>query len=293
MNHLIDTNESVITLNINSDRKIGTVSNTISGIEIPLNFRLSHDNDYNLLFGVKNARIPISYYNINDNNNVLNYQIDVTTYTYTITSKQYTITTLGTHLDTNTPFTLTYDSETYKFNITHATDDFTILSTSTCLKTLGLSNQDHTSIAQSLTSNQVADISYTKNIIIASTTLQTRNLNNTGGSTSYVLTRIPLSVDPGSVQPYEDTDMTIIENRDYNVIDLYVLDDDYNEIDLNGVNYTLTLRFAYQQKSIIRETQYMKLQRLLDESKMINNYESKGTKERKRLERSKKDTPLT
>ena len=204
MSHFIDTNESVITVNINSDRKLYTVPNTISGIVMPLNFRLSHDNDYNLLFGVKNARVPISYYNINDNNNTLNYQINETTYSHIITTKQHTITTLGTYLDTNTPFTLTYDSETYTFTITHATDDFTILSTGTCLKPLGLSNQNHTSSNQSLTSDQVADLSYTKNIIIASTTLHTRNLNNTGGSTSYVLTKIPLSVDPGSVQPYED-----------------------------------------------------------------------------------------
>ena len=268
MSHFIDTNESVITVNINSDRKLYNVPNTVSGIVIPMNFKLSHDNDYNLLFGVKNARIPISYYNINDNNNTFKYQIDATTYTLTITNKNYSITTFGTYLDTNTPFTFAYDSEISKFTITHATDEFTILSSSSCLKPLGFSSADHTSSGLSLTSNQVVDISYTKNIIIASTSIQTRNLNNTGGSTSYVLTRIPLSVDPGSIQHYEDTDMSIIENRDYNSFDLYILDDDFNEIDLNGVNYTLTLRFAYQQKSIIRETEFMKLRRYIDESKL-------------------------
>lgn len=89
---------------------------------------------------IENIRIPVSFYNINSNNNILTFLDAATTETATISPGNYTVDELLTELQVQmnlqvagTPYTLSYDDINQKVNIANSSaniltiDDATLL----------------------------------------------------------------------------------------------------------------------------------------------------------------------
>ena len=87
-----------------------------------------------------NAQIPVSYYTINETNNLF----ALSTGSYTLINGNYNATSFKTMLLAllGATFSLTLDNSTGKYTLSK-TGGFTILSTKTCYKILGLEKTNH------------------------------------------------------------------------------------------------------------------------------------------------------
>jgi hypothetical protein len=203
------------------------------------------DDQYHIYLSVVNASIPLSYYNVNNNNNTLNYQLSGgSAITIVLTNGNYNVNTLMTLLNSVlTNFTVSYNSITNKYNFVHATTDFTFYNTSTCFSILGLTSNDQLSIARILPSNRCINLSPLRTFMISSN-LKTGNVNLSATEILNILCTIPIvSNNTGVVNYSNDNDFKC--NLYTNVlgsINIKITDQDGNNIDFNGVNWFLTLQ---------------------------------------------------
>ena len=139
-------------------------------IEIP--------SQYHIYVSVQHAVIPFTFYNINSSNNTLNYNINDNIFTVIIPEGNYNINNLKTYLSTAMGgFTIVYNSINNRFTFTHSTNNFIILSSSTCLSLIGLLAQDNYSTGLRLTSNRAVNLAPIRCICV-STNLKTFNIEN-------------------------------------------------------------------------------------------------------------------
>lgn len=198
--------------------------------------------------------IPFTYYNVNSNYNVLKILSGVTTYTVTVPVGQYSITNLLTTLTSLLnalgvgTFTLSYDSVTFKITITNGTIAFTYLGTvSTINDILGFNSVD-TSSALTHTGDNIFNLGGTDYIDIVSRTLSNSESKSrsTSSSGSNIIIRIPTSqYSFGQTifyQPFHNHQWTFRMNLQED-IDLLLIDDSGNQIDLNGRDWEMTLKY--------------------------------------------------
>ena len=122
--------------------------------------------------------IPISFYIINEYNNVLKIQnSDNSITTFTFTFGNYTCSQFVKYLNTvMTGYTITFSSITNKITIVKSNNtNFTLLTSSTCLSVIGFNKKtSHTSVSYSLTSDQVVDFRGNNQILIDYNNFTTR-----------------------------------------------------------------------------------------------------------------------
>ena len=258
--HIHNTRESSQTITINSNfakeyNNNNTGNFTYEFTEILVRYH------YNVLLSVNYIQLPISWYNVNSNNNQLVYTINTVETTLEIDKQNYDIDSLVTWLNTNwTNFTVTYDSYKNKMTYTHSTSEFTIESTSSCLKLLGLSATDHTSVGFVLTSDNVCDLSYTKAVNVCCEEISSKNIG-LDGDYKNILVSIPVNADANSVLSYYNYSgkRTIITNRSLYKLHIHIEDDDGNEINLNGLNWLIEIEvdFVYLRPQLLNESDYI------------------------------------
>ena len=195
---------------------------------------------------VANAVIPISYYNINNSNNIIQYGItgNSTVYTVTIPVGNYNVLQLRDYLNTAMPnIVVAYNTLTNKYTFTHSTTDFTIFSTSTSQVLLGLNIYDKTSISKVLVSDNCIDMSPIKSLLIK-TRLQTGNMNRMYPQSTNILCAIPVNAGKFENLQY-DNKSNYKSNLYMNVLNeimIKITDQDNNVIDFNGCNWFITLQ---------------------------------------------------
>jgi hypothetical protein len=205
-------------------------------IEIP--------NGFHIYLSVQNASIPFSFYNFNSLTNTLSYILNGITTNIIITEGNYNITQLITYLSSVTPFTITYNSITNKFNFTHTTYNFTFKSTSLCLSMLGfIPLIDVSSTALSLTSTNCINIQNIKRINISSN-LITYNISKGLLNNYSILASIPINKPAFTIIEYSNTNhfRTNLFINNITSIKIKLIDEYGRLINLNGQNYCLTLQ---------------------------------------------------
>jgi hypothetical protein len=206
-------------------------------IEIP--------SQYHMYVSVEHASIPTTFYNINSNNNILVYVINLVTYTLEITKGNYNVTTLKNYLMTNmNNFTIIYDSIINAFTFTHTYYDFTISSNSTCLSLIGFFKTDTTSVSKILTSTRAVNLCSIRCICVH-TNLKTSNISKTNTNCFNILCSIPITVSPLSIQPYTNNNNFKVNTFSNNIsmLSIKLCDQLGNLIDLNGANWSMTIQF--------------------------------------------------
>lgn len=206
--------------------------------------------NHNMTIKVLNFTMPVSYTLVNSTNNTL----VVSGTTYTLTSGNYTATTLKSHLSSLlSGYTISFSSSTNKYTFTHSSTNFTISSSSTCLKLLGFpSGEDTTSSGLTLTSTYPIDLSGDNVMYIDVANLLTTNLSSAEGSRTSIVKSVLLSVPYGSVLYNEDSTgsqgATIQEDHiGFLHIRLYG-EDATTLLDLNNSNWVMALEIGFIEK---------------------------------------------
>ena len=218
-------------------------------------------------FAVSGSSIPLAFYNINTLNNTLvvsGHSVTNANGTYTLTKANYTTTSLLTamtntsttndelFINTNnalfgTYFNVTYDQTLEKYTFTaigNSNSTFTFGSASTMLKALGF--EKATSITSlttnTLTSSYLIDLSFTKCILITSRDLPTNGVDSDSpAATSITLATAYLTQNAPSIMTFQSYFEIKTTQRSINDITIDLLDENRNYIDMNGLDWMITL----------------------------------------------------
>ncbi len=203
------------------------------------------DDQYHIHLGVSSASIPLSFYNVNTNNNLLRYNLllgeNINVY---IPIGNYNITTFTTMLNTLlTNITVVYSVSLNKYTFTHATSDFTISNASTCLSLIGFTEFFHTSSSRILISDRCINLSPVRSFTISCNS-KTGNINKASPSIQNILCSIPISSNMLGIVNYTDPNnfQSNLFTSVLNNISIQITDQDGEYIDFNGVNWFMTLQ---------------------------------------------------
>lgn len=197
---------------------------------------------------IMNAQIPMSYYIINEYNNILKYKIgNGSIQTAYFEYGNYNATTFITEFKAKLggSFNITLNKLNGKYSITN-NNNFTILSSgSTVLKVIGFdANTNYTSTSSTLNAPYPCNFAGITRIKITSDVLQTYSMDSiTGGFSNNLQT---LSVNSGSygILLFENTQRfrATLRNKWVDYFDINFLDDNDNYIDFNNIDWHMTLQ---------------------------------------------------
>jgi hypothetical protein len=200
---------------------------------------------------VQNAQIPISFYNINVYNNILNITYNSTPYTLTLTRGNYNSTTLINEIIAQlltvsiSDITITISSITGLLTFTRAGSlNFTINSTGTINKVLGfVVGTTYTSIGGILTAPFPLNLLGILKLKIASDELNTNNYDSSVSGSLNILATIPIEAGSFGLILYDNISNTqsILSNPLLNGFDLKIYGDDNNLVNFNNVGWTVSL----------------------------------------------------
>lgn len=246
----------IITLNSQDGDKLnGTYLSNIQ-----FNFSGLLKEDKNLIrsyITVLNAQIPVSFYIIDETNNILYYSDGTTTKTIIITIGNYNgnqmVTALNAGFTSNgSLITTILNSQTglLYFTITGGTN-YTFLSTSTIKSILGFDVD--------ISSNTLITMPYQLNLLgkkkIFINSNNMRNSAFTSKSLSCVQTiaTIPVDQPPYNMISYvsvSDLEKIILSNRALDMIDIEIVDEDNNYINFRNINWSITLCLSVEKNDV-------------------------------------------
>lgn len=242
-------------ITLNSDN--ATLNNGTFLSDVYFNFigLLKDDPDVEeVQISVQNAQIPISFYNINIYNNVLELTHQFIPYTFTLTRGNYNSTTLIAEITSQfalqglTTLQITISSITGKINITDiGLNPFTLEPTGTINKVLGFElNTTYNSVGNTLDAPYPLNLLGLLKIKIASYELQTTNYDSGTSGNLNVLATIPIEAGSFGLILYDNIANTqsMLNNPTLDGFDLKLYGDDNNLINFNGVGWNITLLLA-------------------------------------------------
>lgn len=234
------------------DSQYATVNNTggeNSNVYFFLNAPITIPNDHDIVLRVDNFVLPISFFVINNESNIL----VINSVVYTIPVGNYNAIDLKNEIDgLLATITVSFDENNNKFTFTSASP-FTLNSTSTCFRKIGFSeNTNHTAVLVGLdyvlTSDFVCNLAGTSLVYIDIPNLTTKNISskNGGGYTS-IIKSIVVDVPYGAILTYtNNTNSAVVLREKYiSFFQIRLLDDQYKLLDLNNQNFTLTLELFF------------------------------------------------
>lgn len=219
----------------------GNIANSIyylPVIEIP--------DGHHIYLSLQNANIPYSFYSITGFDNTFSWGlVGDPSSTYYIQPGNYNITQLIGVIQAamGASYTVTYSSITSKILITHATTNF-IIYAATINHVLGFSKTTNTTSAANLlygrdciNLNQIRALNIEINF-------PTYNVNIAQANNQNILATIPVYVAPFSIISYQNPNnfRTNLYVNKLDQIQIRILDNESRLVDMNGVNYQMTLQ---------------------------------------------------
>jgi hypothetical protein len=212
-------------------------------------------NITDIWFSVNSAVIPASFYNINSINN----RIRIGTTTYTITPGNYNITELITAINTQTNtavlVSLAYNSITNKTTITNngGTSQVITLSLSPLLWVLGFERTSTITLTTltSSTGPNCVNLLTIPRIFIRSSAIDAGNYSDETESQD-VLAVVPNTACINGVIHYTNFNgiKHLVELQNLSNFDIFITDDERNEIDFNGVPVFFTINITLRKEVI-------------------------------------------
>ena len=202
-----------------------------------------------IYINVFSASIPYSFYNINNNNNLLAVQVLGVQNQYQslyVPYGNYTAYTLTQYINSqlNNNLTISYSSITNKVTFSHATNDFKLLGSSTILGVLGFKESTlYNSISYSLTSTYVVNL-LTNNCLCIMSNFETPNITSCALNNRKVLLSIPVNANPNQMITYFSNGSNYRINTYTNIIDsieIMIVNQHHQLVDLNNVPFIITL----------------------------------------------------
>lgn len=219
---------------------------------------------------IESASIPVSFYLINYNTNVLKYTINGSATINTLTLKRgnYDILSLAKELKNQFllggyVFTITYDNINGKLTFTTTSNSFTFLSASsgsTINEIIGFDSvSSYSSVGNVLLSEHSASLIGIKKLKITSTNLRTSSVSSGGGGN--LIGVISVNAPPRGLIKFQNTSPTrggLLLNKNISAIDIQVYDENNNLINFNNTEWSITLSITvtkiYKMKEVSQFT---------------------------------------
>jgi hypothetical protein len=233
-----------IQIYLNSSNSDKIYDNNISDAEYHIT-PISIPDGFYMYLSVKSATIPYSFYNINNFNNTFVFSIkDNPIVSIVLNNGNYNINQLVSELSLlMISFKITYNVINNK--LTFKNDEyFKFYSTSTCYQVLGfIKDNDYLSINNIIKSVNCVNIMSIKRINLQSN-FQTNNINKSATNNNSIICSIPVNKPPYSLiefTNYNNFRINLFINT-ISFIYIKLVDEHENLVDLNGLNYSLTLQ---------------------------------------------------
>ena len=211
--------------------------------------------DLNMMVGIIDAEIPVSYYNINQFNN----QITINNNAFTLESKNYNAFDIQDEL--NNKFTavslsivveFNQQSNKFKFSYNGLEGNVTINSGSLC-SYLGFTVSQIGVSSSSIEGQNCCNLGGTSNIYVSSNF--TINNLNSNGQYSGVLSKVLTDAPSGAYIFYQPSEIQyhVVGNTSVSNIIISLRDDELNIIDFNGLTFSITLSIQFSYKRSIKD----------------------------------------
>jgi hypothetical protein len=190
---------------------------------------------------ILHCEIPYSWYLVNEYND----KLVLSTGTILITrGSNYNANSFITEIQSKLPtnMTITFNSMTGKFSLSY-TSPFSILSSTTCTKILGCdAKTTYVSISNTINLPYLCNFLGTKNLYINIPNLSLDNFNSATKTYSTLLC-IAVTVSPFGIIFYENitSNRNIIKGVKDDTLEIQILDDEFNQIDFNHTEWSITL----------------------------------------------------
>jgi len=208
---------------------------------------------------VLNAQIPVSFYIIDDTNNILNYTDNSVNKTIELTEGNYNgnqmVTALNTGFTVNgSPVTsfLAPQSGILYFFITGG-NSITLLSTSTSKSILGFD--------VNISSTTLIKLPYQlnllgkKKIFINSNNLRNSAFSSKSLSCVQTIATVPVDQPPYSMISYvsvSDLEKIILSNKTVDMIDIEIVDENNNYVNFRNIDWSITLCLSIEKNDIVK-----------------------------------------
>ncbi len=258
---------------------LNSVNSTFSDITKYHTFFLTKPiiaHDRKITIKLQDAEVPVSYYNIitgyNDTFSFTIKDINDLTKSYSITfeSKNYTSKQLVTYINAKITLdgavangittSISFDEQTLKFTIQCVADTAIIkkieindtLATRIMGFSKGITTADSTIASLSLTAPNASNLNRTKNIYFFVKSFNTNNSNSDLNQANDILAKVQAGVKFNDIISYQNSSdlfINIPENISYiDRLELKLLDDDFEFLDFNRLNFCLSLCIQYSDK---------------------------------------------
>ena len=205
-------------------------------------------NLVNFKYQFVNATVPVSFYNINETNNVLNYEEDGVDYTITVPTGNYNFNTLSAtmialFLANTTTMTISINRQNGILTFT-GTDLMIFYSTSTILRVLGfIPNVDTYSVGVILTAPYPLNLLSPLKLKIKSTAITASNLDTSTNGYSNLISTFPVDQPSFGLIIHENKNVVkyIVRNDIVDDVDIQITDENDNLINFNNIDWCITL----------------------------------------------------
>ena len=230
----------------------------------------------NLLVSLHTATIPYSFYNVNVNvNDKIYYDIAGSNKVLQLTAGNYSATGLASvvkaHIESfGATAIITYSRETLRYNFTIsgvASFNFNFDNkTNSANDLLGLYDVDkNIPIGVATPSEKAVDLNDSIHGLYIRQNIATKGcLDNEEGTFSNILARLPITTNAGGIiffTPASHDHETMVSVPVVQTIGIKLTDDRNRSIDLNGLNWQMSLKISYIHKEVLREKQPRRYER--------------------------------
>ena len=234
----------------------------LSNVVFNMSGMLKNEDDIVMTqISVHSAQIPISYYIVNYTNNTLVYKYhDDPITTIVFDTGNYNANTFITQFTSKIAHITPVLSKLNGKFIYTAPSSFTFYHTgSTCFKFLGLdANTDYT--GTNITSPYPVQFQGITRLKIVSNELNTYSMDSNTGNFSNTLATLSVNSSAYGILLYDNTSQykPILRNRDNNIFDIGILDDNDNFINFNNCSWKITLQLDITRLSNLMDRTFPK-----------------------------------
>lgn len=214
--------------------------------------------DTHIMLGLTACQIPVSFYNITNNNNQIQIQGSVNgTTNIILTPQNYNTETLVTAINeqlasAGNNITCSFNSSSYKFSFSSLTQTIQIQST-TMHKELGIPPFIIYPPSNTFTAPNVCNLSGTQSIYVMVNNLSIESLDSRAkGDLNGVLSKVDVCCAFGDYIEFQQTENQyyLIADRSISHFNVSLTDDNLELLDLNGIDWSISITCHFSKKRL-------------------------------------------
>jgi hypothetical protein len=283
MYHQHDADLNPIYINLKSNKYTTQISTSHYLFE--LNKTITSRPNVDMIMTIDSFKFTNSFYIINSTNDKFYYRLEsdsyITLYTVSVPHGNYSSDSLITYLNSNTPFTFSFNEINFKITVTHSSLEFVfVVNDNNINNVLGFVN-NLGSTSYTITGDKLINLIGSQMLYIQTTNLNINTvLNKNDNTNTNIILSTPIIAHSGDVQVVNNSanHSHKINQNSINNIEIKIVDEHDNEIDFNGIDWFLNLSVIFSYKKIKLLPQY-----LLDDDNNDNNEDNKKERQKNNI----------